>query len=204
VTLTKEQVRDNLQGCCILIVEDSVDLAERIARLLKPYCGVDPVLVHSMEKAKDIVKSSTVRFSLAIVDIMLPITDDDFKQMREHEETLEEVRQVIRESVSRSDDAANQDLIEARANRAAALRQINRLIDTRAGIELVAAWQPILAEQDHQLPILYLTAVGNDSAVREGLSVAGEYADWAVKPVPARDIIDRCVRLVRAAGSAGQ
>jgi DNA-binding response OmpR family regulator len=198
--LTKQEVKDSLQGCRILIVEDSVDLAERIANLLKPYCGVDPVLVHSMEKAKDTMRSGSVQYSLAIVDIMLPRTEGDFKQMRDHEKILEEVRKTIRESVSQGDQGAKQDLIEARANRAAALRQISHLIDTRAGIALVDAWQPILAEQGHRLPILYLTAVGNDRAVREGLAVAGEHADWAVKPVTARDILDRCAMLVRRAG----
>jgi DNA-binding response OmpR family regulator len=197
--VAKQQVKDTLKKCRVLIVEDSVDLARRIAKLLKPYCGVDPVLVHSKEEAEATLKDDLEGFCLAIVDVMLPITKADFEQVRMHEKTLADVREKIRELVSEGDQAAQQELIEARASRAAALRQISLLIDTEAGIALVRAWQPILSSQGRQLPVLYLTAVGNHHAIHEGSTAAGGAVHWAVKPVPARDILAHCATLVKSA-----
>lgn len=193
---TKKQIKNILQGSSILIVEDNVDLAKRIANLLEPYCGVEPFLAHSVEKAEEVIESGSIKFSLAIVDVMLPKTEEKYMEIQEHVETLEQIRNEIHNSTTQS-DYENSKVIEARAKRITVLDLINDLIEKRAGIELVKSWQPILEKQNRSFPVLYLTAVGDPASDHEGLVIAGEHSLWTVKPAIAQEILEKCAILIK-------
>jgi DNA-binding response OmpR family regulator len=193
MALATKRIKEVLCNCYVLIVEDDAPLASRIARLFEGFTITRPVVAHSMEQARKIVADSQDSFGLAIVDVMLPPTDEDFKEIQEHEKTLERVRKAIEEAGTHpSDDNVKRALFDARYERAQALRQIESLIDREGGIELVEEWH-----RSHQLvPILFLTAVAKDKIVRRGRLVAGECSDWVVKPVPSYLILEKCVNLL--------
>jgi DNA-binding response OmpR family regulator len=192
MSLETKKIKEALCNCHILVVEDDAPLASRIVRLFTDFT-VPPEIAHSMEQARRIIADGQGNFGLAIMDVMLPPSDEDFKEIREHEKTLERVRKEVEEAGTHPvDDNAKRRLFDARYNRAQALRQIESLIDPEGGIKLVEEWR----SSNQLFPILFLTAVGNDKMVKRGRSAAGEYSDWAVKPVPSILILEKCVNLL--------
>jgi DNA-binding NtrC family response regulator len=191
--LETKHIKDMLSGCRVLIVEDDASLASRVAALLKDYTCVEPVIAYSIQEANEAVAGNIEEFGLATVDILLPLTDEDFKEIQEHEKTLEHVRKAIEKaSTHPTDEDTRRKLFDARYERSQALRRIESLIDREGGINLVAGWR-----EHHKLfPVLFLTAIGNDAMVRQGFSAAKENADWVVKPVSSDLILEKCANLL--------
>jgi DNA-binding response OmpR family regulator len=192
---------EELRDCRVLVVEDDDTLARRIADRLHAYTGVKPRVAHSVRQAHRIVADAQGGFELAVVDVMLPQTEVAWKRVRALEQRLDEAARAIREvGPLPSDEAAKIRLADARYDRARALPAITDSIDRRAGIGMVKEWRD---KGTLLCPVLYLTAVGNDLAIKDGLDAGGaNRSDWLVKPAPTNVILEKCSLLIRASKGA--
>jgi DNA-binding response OmpR family regulator len=197
-------IEHRLHNHHILIVEDDIHLAERIAELFKEETGLKPEVAYYMDQATYILSDSD-GFDLVVMDVMLPKTREDFEAIQELEKILEEARVVAEKYGSQPlTGVTNTELFDARYKRSQALRQIDDLIVREGGIALVEEWHNITATQNKFSAVLYLTAVGNPIFVQRGLSAAKEVSDWLIKPVSSDEILSRCVKLLQKVKSHGR
>ena len=195
---TEEQIRERLIGKHVLIVEDEKDLAKRLAELFHEITGQAATVVHTMECAREVMNDAAARpFDLVVMDVMLPKTRMTYKDIDDHLATLDAQRTIIAKiGVPATTVEQQQELVEARAARAQALAAINDLIRDRGGIELIEEWRSGSMQHAENVAVLYLTAIGNEVAVNEGLQVARGPAAWLVKPVASGEILQHAAELV--------
>ena len=194
---TEEQNRKALKGKRILVVEDDATLAKRIAELFKDFTCEDAVVLHSMDAAKTAVQENNAPFHLVVMDVMLPANERNYKAICEHEKKLDELTQRIMQINSApATSEENFELTEARQRRAQVLSAIQKLIVKNGGIQLVNIWRTNGPENLRLVPILFLTAIGNEKDVADGLKAAGGIGSWLVKPVASEEIIERSIRLL--------
>jgi len=185
-----------LAGKSVLIVEDDITLARNIAKLFRDSTGTEPVVAHCIENAREKTAAADKRFDLAVVDAMLPQTKKDFKLVQEFEKILARARATI-EKIGETPSASQRtQLKEARFEREEALRRIFELIDREAGIKLVEEWRSSDSKNARDLPVLYLTAVGNEPARQRGADAARTRSDWLVKPVSGKLIVQKSEELL--------
>jgi DNA-binding response OmpR family regulator len=190
---TKE-IKDVLRDCQILIVEDDNTLAKHLITLFKNYTGKNPSVAHYMDQASNIFTRTQGKFNLAIVDIMLPETQQDYTDIQYFETKLEELRIRIERAIELSDEENKKiALTNARFERAQALREMQNRIKREGGIELVEKWR---STSNLIFPILYLTSVGDEVCKKKGLSVKGGNLDWVIKPVHTDLILNKCFNLL--------
>ncbi len=194
MSIDSQQVKETLNQRRVLIVEDDRELANRIASLIEGFTEAKPVVVHTMETARKKVRGAKDRFDLALLDIMLPRTEEHFGKIGVLEERLETLRIVIKGANSRQkDDSMWEALVDARDERAYVQRQIEELIVLDGGIQLADEWR----DDGLQFPILFLTAIGAVETSQLGLKCAGNRSAWIVKPAPSDRILDECVALLK-------
>lgn len=189
-------IKDALRNCQVLIVEDDIRLAENLAELFKEYTDKDAVIAYCMQTAHEQILQK--EFNLAIVDVMLPGTEDDFQKICDYEKILAKIRRTIEKIDTLSDDDKDREkLMDARYKRAETLNQIDNLIRRDGGIELVKEWSRSDSSKIRDIAILYLTAVGNNASIQRGLSAAKGHSDWLVKPVPSIKILEKAMELIQ-------
>src|SRR5512136_934307 len=95
MSLDLEHAKKVLYNCLVLIVDDDNDLAIRIASLFQEFTSRTPVVAHSIEGAMNKVIENDGQFGLAIVDLMLPLTEKDFKIIESLGKKLSKFRKII-------------------------------------------------------------------------------------------------------------
>lgn len=200
---TTTQIKEALGGRRILVVEDDEPLAQRIAKLFQEYTDREPEIARCMEDADKIIANNQELFSLLIIDVMLPKTHEDLEEIRNHEDTLNELRDQITTAGSRplGDEARQQELLALRHKRSRVLEQIDGLIEEEGGIKLVEKWRSDASAYRQAFPVLYLTAVGNEASMQRGHDVKGDRVDWVVKPVPSETILQKSAVLLQGTTS---
>jgi DNA-binding response OmpR family regulator len=193
------QPEEALRGRAILIVEDDKRLAERIARLFESQTGVDPFVVRTIEGALHRLSDKNPRFDLAIIDVMLPMTEADLKTIEVLEETLRQTRDEIAAFAfsSPADETARTRFLDAESKRSQALKQIDYLIDSEGGVSLIKRWLARYPDRNWDLPTLFLSAVSQTADLQARLSESQVDYHWLVKPVPSELILARCVDLLQ-------
>jgi DNA-binding response OmpR family regulator len=192
------QEQGNNQACSImsdrmiLIVEDDTLLAKSIAQLLSAFTITSPIISHSVQQALDEVAKPECTFDLAIVDIMLPEDEAAYALICDREKRLQEIGSIIDETAHLAPEITREKLFKARYERSQILAYISHLINPNGGIELVTQWR----EGNKHFPILYLTAVSNETVVKTALSLPGGHFQWLVKPVSSDEIIEKCCSLL--------
>ncbi len=187
-----KQARSTLLNRKVLIVEDDASLAEKIAQLLNTFTGIMPTISHSVQQALDDEAKSQCIFDLAIVDVMLPEDESAYSLICNHDKRLHEIHSIIDETTHLGSDIARERLFKARYERSQILAYIDHLINPLGGIELVIQWR----KGNKHFPILYLTAVSDDTVRNTGQSIPGDHSQWLVKPVSSDEIIAKCCLLL--------
>jgi CheY-like chemotaxis protein len=185
-----------LFGKHVLIVEDDNKLAEKISQLFRELTKNEPVVVHCIEDAKGEIAKSGNRFDLAVVDIMLPQSREDFRDIQKHEKKLADARATVDRIGEEPNDSEQRELLEARLQRQEALRRIFDLIDREGGISLIRECRDSQSECPFNAAVLYLTAVGNEPARQRGAEAADNRCEWLVKPVPSELIVRKSIALL--------
>jgi DNA-binding response OmpR family regulator len=192
--LDKQQIQEALANRRVLIVEDNGPLSGRLASLIQEYTHQPPVIAHSVEWANKSVKESQPSFELAIVDVMLPLTQENFLEIEKFEVRVSEIQIVIDDAILRPDDETSKNVLStARANRAYLIKQIDIMIDQDAGIDMAEKWR----KSAPHFPILFLTAVGSSEKKQRGLNIEGGLSDWMVKFAPSELILEKCFTLLK-------
>jgi DNA-binding response OmpR family regulator len=195
MTIDEKQVKNALEKCRILIVEDDRELANNLFELIKSFTQPEPLVVHTMETAlKQVLKiNKSIDFDLVILDVMLPRTEEQLKKIEQFQMELEELRNIIRALKSKTEGLPQSEMEAARAKRARIQWQIDELVVPDGGIQLVKDWH----NAGIQFPILFLTAVGDPEKINRGKASAGKCCEWIIKPAPDEEILAKCLTLLK-------
>jgi DNA-binding response OmpR family regulator len=188
----ESKIVEVLSKCSVLILEDDIELCDRIKNLLGKYTQKIPLVAHSVEQAKSITLSNDEKFDLVILDIMLPETIEQNEEIYTLEESLKKIHKSVRNLKKQSSEDAKNSLFTLRYERSIIIKQIEDLINVSAGISLVELWR----QNNLHFPILFLTAVGDDGTIEKASSIAGENSDWIIKPSTSENILYKCVELL--------
>lgn len=187
-----------LRGRRVLIVEDDVGLAGRIARLFKEHAGTDPAECRSIKGALDCLAEETAGFDLAVIDAMLPRTEEALADIQDLRETVRKTTGILAESEfsEPEDDAKREKYLDAQLRRSQALKRMYELIDEHGGITLIERWVEQHEGRPWTLPTLFLTAVSLTGGLHDRLARCGVRYDWLVKPVSSEQILSKCAALL--------
>ena len=191
-----EQVVAALTEKEVLIVEDNTSLAEKMERVFSQFPGSDVAVTHSMESARGAMDQEGP-FGLVVLDVMLPATEDDYERNLEYEEIMKKAKNTIRRiGTSPTNRTDRERLQDARFDRARAREAIEKLINDEGGITLAAEWRQSDDAGKQNMPILFLTAIGNEDTSERGLEKAKRRASWLLKPVSSKGILREAVELI--------
>jgi len=184
-------------GGLVLVLEDDEGIAKNISQLFETKWRCTTEIAESKEKAEELVNDPKKKFKLGIIDTMVPGTECDLREIRNLEKQLKEVETVIMKVHNAKDDdaAKREQLPGARHRRSVILDQISKLIDRKGGIKFVRTLRGTGRSKNRNIPVLYLTALGNDEIVSEGLEASGVKSGWLRKPAPGEVILARAKEL---------
>jgi DNA-binding response OmpR family regulator len=188
-------------GKKLLLVED--DRTFREGRLVKHYCdaGVrekDIAWKNCAEEALEELLKSCATYDLIVIDIMLPQTKEDVKMIEEINADLRRLRDITRKEgqVDKNDKEAISALHAAYERRPVLLSLIQSLISDREGLEVLKKWKAACNRSEHYPPFLFMTCVGNQAVIDEGMSLVEGHGEWMVKPVTVEDLLHTSARLI--------
>ncbi|MBZ0285046.1 MAG: response regulator [Anaerolineae bacterium] len=196
MSIELRQIKDSLNNCKVLIVEDDDLLAKRIKSLFEKYTHLEPTIARYMGAARAIVTKRGGDFDLVILDIMLPATRQDFGEIQGLEKRLKDLRMKLEGDSASLDESAQAARRDARYERGEALKRIEELIDREGGIKLINEWLKYYPDENQRFTVLFLTALGNNEVVTRGLHLAGQFSDWIVKPIPSDLILEKSANLI--------
>jgi DNA-binding response OmpR family regulator len=193
MSLDTKYIQKVLQKCLVLIVDDDASLANGISELFKGFTEQQPDIAHSIEGAMGKLRDKKGKYSLVVVDVMLPRTETDYTKIAEFQEKLSEVTEKIQNADNGSEDAKKEiAMLIARKERSRMLQEIDEIIDISGGIKLVKK----MYQEKIIIPIYFLSAVGEKKRMEEGLKIAKDKSDWGVKPLTGNRILEKCVNLL--------
>lgn len=199
--LKEEEISERLTGKSILIIEDDESLSKRLVNVFKRF-GVVVDIRYCVDSGLEVLKRNGLNYDLIVVDVMLPRTEDEFRQIQRcRSEEKECIKVLMQEDEDDLDDEElAKKLEDTRKQRASLLKRIVSLITDRGGIEMVDKWLSELMDKEKKRrpAIFYLTAVGNEDMNSEGKRVVGdERVEWIVKPVTGTKIIQTAAHLLK-------
>jgi len=172
----------------ILLVEDDSIICDRLKEQLTSFFEEKFQITieqsHSSEGAEKLIAEKV--FSLAIVDVMHPSTDDQWNTIQENEKNIDAcVAFMMRNKKHKTSDEYKMKSEERRT----LLSDSSKLTDPEAGLSLVRKWRK--SDRTKDLPVLFFTAVGDEESINNGIMIGpdGRIA-WLVKPSPLDDIIN--------------
>ena len=182
----------------LLVVEDDTHLRDELAKIIENRTAFMVDKAECAEHARQLVNNQVTPYVLGLLDVMLPTTLDDFTRIEEVRSDLDSMRVSLRNLARKSDQESKKQLRNERHTRASLLSKIDHHIDSRAGIDLANEWRTS-GNDKLCFPILFLSAIGEQRFVREGLELHGGLVKWIVKPATAEDIISACESLLNEA-----
>jgi DNA-binding response OmpR family regulator len=196
--MSLDNVEKVMRGKRILIIEDDDFLARKLAELLKQFTLEETIIAHSVEAAKNLLEGKTVDFDLAVVDVMLPDTEQDYKEIQEFREKMEQLAYEIKKIEQASDHSgARERLSQARYQRSLFHERIFDRVKEEGGIELVQTWVENRSKTTNKLfPVLFLSALGNQNVISKVERIEGLLEKWIVKPVEEGVLLTECSNLL--------
>jgi DNA-binding response OmpR family regulator len=190
-------INKRLDGRKILVAEDDTALLKRLVELLASYTGKKPTTVNSAANLLSELQENGAAYDAAVIDVMLPQTEADFEKMMECRQKLDQITSIFRkmQSLNRLTSEQEEQLEDARDDREFTLNILNTLVDRRAGVRALQTYltgtnisgqhtlgvSPSAPAKPH-VPVLFLTAVGNEEAKNSADSLPAP-VHWLVKPV---------------------
>ena len=173
----------------ILVVEDNVDLAIEWKELLEKRIEDSSVdIAHTKEKAEELIRSC--HYDLAILDIWLPSTEEEFIEVDSIIDNLVEAEAKLQQLEERMRDGEDtfMDEMKLKSKQSELERKRDEILLVMNGLEIA---KHILHNQINT-PFIFLTAIGDDQQVREIQKDFTHEVKWLVKPCESSRIIDCC------------
>ncbi len=145
-----------------LIIEDDNSLAKKIERLLLQL-GADKIVIKNYydEGLKEL-QDHYKEYSLIILDVMLPMSKDDFAEIQTNNKEIDNIDNLILQKEKIGGDKKDKELDKAWQDRKHWYKQIGNLINRRGGIEMAKKWISELNDIETRPPVLYFSALGNE------------------------------------------
>ena len=180
----------------VLILEDDETIAQNLRTLLQNELNRSTEMAQSVEQAKKIASRKENRFSLAVVDVMLPLRESDYLDILKLDARRKVQDKTIRALPSPTSVRERDEVEGARRERANVLEDITHLIDREGGIKFVRFMRSLEGNVNQDIPVLFLSAIGDDATVARGKESAGNQSAWLVKPAAPSEIVARCRTLL--------
>lgn len=216
--MDNEQMRlEVLKGKRVVIVEDDAELATRLKAELEQYGMIVEghiAWIRGEGGAIECLRVKGPKVDLLILDVMLPATEENYKQLIAIEKELKDLRGTfVRASSSQPQtEDFNQKLQEARNRRKDLLAKSRELIEKEGGVDLVE--EVLRVDPPLPLPpVVFLTAVGHEQIIVRAQTVIQEQSKvrketirslWLVKPQTIGAILDAAVDLIGKPKSGGK
>jgi DNA-binding response OmpR family regulator len=191
----------DFKGKRILVIED--DETFRELRLVGHLVAAgaeeqDIEQKNCVETALTELKEAADKYDLIFIDVMLPQTELDVELINDLNADLVALRQVIgREGqIDKSNHSAVDELQRAYERRPLILAQVRSLIGERSGLDMLIEWRKKCDHSREYPPFLFLTCVGSESAIEEGMGTISGHGEWLVKPVTVDDLLLASARLI--------
>lgn len=203
--LDMEKISEVLKGTKVLIVDDDEHLPQRLVNEFKRY-GSESNVKHTVEEGLAELNDNGSEYDLIVIDVMLPKNEEDYKKIESYREELEECFRIIKDedSADPDDEEFKRKWERARGLRPHLHKRITSLIRKKGGIEIIKEWLEQL-KSEKAPPILYLTAIGDEAIMAEGIEATGAVNSiWLVKPVTVEKLLNTSAKLILAGKEKGE
>jgi len=191
-----DSVSTSLSGCRLLIAEDDLSLAKRLADCFRNHGAEE---VHTAGCINEVIRELSdvsVEYDLLILDMVLPETEAERTQYEMLNVELSSIREMLqsheRDSGNIQDERAPDG--ELLLRRSDALAEMQSLLNREGGFLVLERWGRNASSGAMLPPVLFLTAVGKPEAVDKGRELTAGRCEWLLKPVP----VDTLVRIAGA------
>jgi DNA-binding response OmpR family regulator len=178
----------------ILIIEDDSFIAENFKEAFFNAGFTNVKISNYINDALLLIQSET--FDLFIVDIMLPKSEENYKKIGESQRELTIIRrEMITLDQIQNKESPNNRINELREKRSSLLNRIDELIEMNGGINLISQIQ---GDSKYNQPkaIIFLSALGNEEIVNDGLNKSKVKSRWLIKPINSELLIKISIDLL--------
>jgi len=194
----ENKLKEKLAGRNIIIIEDDESLPKRLIKEFKR-CGAKVTVKTTVDSGLAELNEHGSDYDLAIVDAMLPQSENAYSEIKKLKDGLREIQTTIENNdagADAGDKKAEEEIAHAQEKRRRISAEIELLICKDGGIQMVKEWVKWLAGED-RCPILYFTALGDADLKTEGFEAAGNsHVEWLTKPVTVDNILNKAGELI--------